>query len=222
MNRRTIALLLALVWGCGPGGGQGTDSGNALTASLTVTADGAAVGGRDVASISVALMTLQEAEFEGCEGEDAEIDYPGPDPIDLLANQGLGEIELSFETVCELEFAIGPGPADFAAEPRLAGTTLYVEGTTNTGASFVLSSAGEWEFEAEEQMTLTEALNTFVLLFDTDVWFDGLDPDDGVAGADGTIVIDADTNADLLAIFEANVIDSASLAGEVEDDEDDG
>jgi|GEM_PF-5323603 len=206
---RFLWMLLALpLVACDPNGGQGTDSGNALTASLTVSADGAAIGGRDVANITTAWMTLEKGEFEGCDGDDEEVDYEGPLAVDLLSDQVLGEIELSFTTVCELEFYISAAPDDF--DPVLAGRTLYVEGTTNGGVPFELSSERTWEFEVEEELTLAEALNRFTLLFDTDLWFRSLDPDDGEL-TDGTVVIDEQNNPGLLFVFEDNVEDSANL-----------
>ncbi len=206
-----LALLL-LGPACGDPGGGGTDSGNALTAQLAVQAEGASVGARDVSGVTQAWMNLAELEFAPCVGgEDAEVDYEGAYEIDLLGDGALPEVELSFDTVCELEFEAEPGPPD--GDSVLSGITVYVEGTTLGGLDFVVASDASWEFEVEEELPLADALNRFALLFDVDRWFDGVDPDAGVVEG-GTVFIDDANNADLLSLIEANIADSARLIAE--------
>ena len=205
-------LLTLLLVGC-VGDGQGTDTGNAFRADLVVGGAGLAISeARDVQAVTVARMNIDQLELKPCSaGEEDELEYPGPFAVDLRDPQPLPEIELAYEAVCELEFYVEPSPAD--GDP-VDGLSLYLEGRSSSGQAFVLTSIQPWEFEIEEELTLQEALNRFRVLFDVDAWFDGLDPDDGVLSGD-TVFIDESSNADLLAIFEANVVDTASV--ELED-----
>ncbi len=206
-------LSLVLLCGCLPDGGQGTDTGNALRADLIVGGEGLAISqARDVQAVTAAHMNINGLEIKPCDaGEEDELEYPGPFAVDLRDPQPLPEITLAYDLVCELEFHVEPNPAD--GEP-VDGLTLYLEGRTNTGQPFAVSSGAQWEFEIEEELSLQDALNRFRVLFDVDLWFDGIDPDDGDLTVD-TVLIDADHNADLLAVFEANVAESARM--ELED-----
>lgn len=201
-----LALTLLLT-ACAPEG-QGTQTGNALRADLVIGGEGLAITeARDVEIVSLAQMNVGEVEFSPCtNNEEDELEYPGPYAVDLRDPQPLPEVTLAYDVVCEYEFYI---------EPDADGTTLYLEGDSLTGQPWTLTSAGSWEYEIEEETTLVDALNRFFVLFDVDAWFDGVDPDDGVANAEGTVVIDGESNTDLLELFEANLADSARL--EVED-----
>ena len=209
---RPELLLILLLVGCAPEG-QGTDTGNAFRADLLVGGAGLAISeARDVQAVTLARMNIDEIELKPCSsGEEDELEYPGPFVVDLRDPQPLPEIELAYDTVCELEFYVEPSPAE--GDP-VDGLSLALEGRSNTGRAFTLDSTQAWEFEIEEELTLQEALNRFVVLFDVDAWFEGLDPDEGVLTGD-TVVIDANSNADLLALFDANVANSASV--ELED-----
>lgn len=207
-----LLALLLLGPGCGDPGGAGTDSGNALTAQLAIAAEGDAVSARGVATVSGAWMNLAELEFAPCDGgADVEIDYEGAFAVDILEGTPLPVVELSFDTVCELEFEAEPAPTD--GDSELSGLTVYIEGTTLAGRDLMVASAASWEFEIEEEVPLAEALNRFSLLFDVDRWFDGVEPDDGTVEG-GVVFIDGVRNSDLLLLIEANIAESARLIAE--------
>jgi len=211
MNARcALAALPLLLAACGPGGGLGTDSGNAFTAQLSVGSEGLlAAGARDVASVTGAWGALHELEFKPCDGQsDVEVDYEGEHLVDLLGGETLGEVELDFDVVCELEFELEIGE-EGEAHP-VDGFTLRLDGVTSAGADFSIRSVAEWKFEVEEELPLQDALNRLTLLFDLDQWLEGLDPDLGTPTGD-LIVVDSTTNPDLLDVFEDNVGQSARL-----------
>jgi hypothetical protein len=203
---RPEPLLIVLLAGCLPDGGQGTDTGNALRADLVVGGEGLAISqARDVQAVTYARMHIDTIELKPCVATELdELEYPGPFVVDLRDPQPLPEITLAYDTVCELELHVEPNPAE--GDP-IDGLSLYLEGRTNTGAPFTLASEQAWEYEIEEEIPLQDTLNRFRVLFDVDRWFAGIDPDDGVLTGD-TVVIDGDSNPDLLAAFEANVADS--------------
>ena len=216
-SRLRIAILAALpgllLLGCDPGG-QGTDSGNAFQAALTVAGEGALITpAREVATLERAELYLTEVEFYPCAGggEDNEIDYQGEYTADLLLGTDLGSVDLGIDSVCTVETE---------AEPP-TGPTIRIEGTSTGGSDFVIESVEEWEWEIESEVALQQdVLNQLFLLFDLDQWLDGVDPDLGTPGGDGVIVIDANNNTDILDAFEANVALTGSL--EEDDDGDDG
>ncbi len=201
-------LPLLLLAACNPNGGQGTDIGNAM--QLSVAAEGQVISeARDVAQISEAWMNVSKFEFAACgAGEEVETYFEGPFDVDLLANQSLGEVDLAFDTICELEFYTEPAPAD--SPPLSSGVSIYLEARSALGNDVIVNSAFDDEFEVEEELTLQQALNRLTVLFDVDLWFDGIDPDSGVIDG-GTILIDSDNNADLLQDFEDNVRASARM-----------
>ena len=209
MRLEPLLILPLLLAGCALDPGQGTDTGNALRADLVVGGEGLAISqARDVEAILVARMNIHTIELKPCDlSDDDELEYDGPFAVDLRDPQPLQEIELAYDAVCELEFEIEPGLAE--GDP-VDGLSLYLEGRSASGQAFSLASTAAWEVEIEEQLTLHEALNRFRILFDTDRWFDGLDPDTGTLDGD-TVVIDALNNADLLAVFEQNVADTARM-----------
>jgi hypothetical protein len=206
-------LSLLLLSGCVATDGQGTDTGNALRADMVIGGEGLAISeARDVQAVTVARMNIRELELSPCTSDEAdELEYPGPFAVDLRDPQPLVEVELAYETVCELEFYIEPSGIP---DDPLDGVALYLEGRSQTGQSFVLASDGGWEFEIEEELPLQDALNRFLLLFDVDAWFADVDPDAGVPTGD-TVFIDADNNTDLLELFEANIANTARF--ELED-----
>ncbi len=193
-----------------PGGG-GTDSGNAFRASLTVSGEGNAIStsARGVEEVSLARLVLDKIEFEKCansEGEDDEIDYEGPFDVDLLTGLTLGEIDLGIDAICGVELEtedVGTGD--------MAGLTVLVEGMSTAGVPFRVETDMEFEVEVEGDEPLGEALNSFVLLFDVDIWFANTDPDLGdIVG--GEILISSTSNPTLLPTFEADLLTSARLA----------
>ncbi len=203
---RLLPLLFLVA--CNPNGGQGTDIGNAM--QLSVAAEGQVLSeARDVAQISEAWMNVSKFEIAACSaGEEVETYFEGPFTVDLLADQSLGEVDVSFDTICELEFYAEP--ASVASDPIGSGVSIYLEARSPLGNDVIVNSAFDDEFEVEEELTLQQALNRLTVLFDVDLWFDGVDPDSGVIDG-GTIFIDADNNADLLQDFEDNVRASARL-----------
>ncbi len=209
LRTAAVALLPLLLVGCDPGG-QGTDSGNAFQAALTVAGEGALVtGARDVASITSAELYLTEVELKPCAdgGEDEEIDYEGEYTADLLGGTSLGAVDLGIDSVCSVETEADPP----------SGPTIRIEGTSTGGSPFLIQSEETWEWEIESEVALQQdVLNQLFLLFDLDQWLDGVDPDLGTPGGDGVILIDHDNNSDLLDAFEENV----ELTGSLEEDDD--
>ena len=208
---RLVALsALSLLAACAPAGGAGTDSGNALTAELTILGEGDLLSGaREVTSIQGAWIAASELEFRPCQegGEDVETDYAGNFVIDLAAGETLGTTELDFDTVCRLEFELER--ADAPGEP-MDGLSLRVDGTTAGGLPFSVQSERRWEFEILEELPLQEAMNRLDLLFDANRWFDDIDPDLGEV-TEGTVLIDGAHNAELLDVFEDALEASARL-----------
>ena len=205
-------LLLALFLpACAPPGGEGTDSGNAFQAALTVAGEGDLVGttARGVDSLTSAELLLNEVNFYSCDapGEAGEVEYEGDYTSDLLAGTDLGTIELDVDSVCGVEVEAERSP------------TIVIEGTTTNGADFVVISDRNWEWEIEGTVPLQpgDVLNRIQLLFDLDAWLDGVDPDTGVPGGDGVIEISDDANDDLLDLFEDNVSATGRLEGDDED-----
>ena len=194
-----------------PGGG-GTDSGNAFRASLTVSGEGNAIStpARAVEEVTLARLILDKVEFEKCadsEGEDDEIDYEGPFDVDLLTGLALGEIDLGFDAICGVELET----EDVLGTGDMEGLTVLVEGTSTAGVPFRVESDMEFEVEVEGDEPLGDALNSFVLLFDVDIWFANTDPDLGdIVG--GEILISSTSNPTLLATFEEDLGTSARLA----------
>ncbi|MCO4768682.1 MAG: hypothetical protein KDA24_01535 [Deltaproteobacteria bacterium] len=208
----SFALLCFLIAGCAPPGGNGTDSGNAFQAALTVAGEGALItSAREVADLSSAQLFLTEVEMEPCAGggEDSETDYEGDFTTDLLLGTDLGTIDLSIDSVCTLEVESEPA----------SGPSIRIEGVSTGGQDFVIESSQQWEFEVESDVALqADTLNQLFLLFDLDVWLDGVDPDQGTPNAEGVIEIDSVYNSDILAVFEANVATTGSVDSESGDD----
>jgi hypothetical protein len=90
----------------------------------------------------------------------------------------------------------------------VVGTAIYLAGQTGAGTDFVLQStltATVTVSAVDESFFLSPESGSLFLGFDLATWLSGVDLDNAVVEGDGSILIDAATNADLLAIFDSNV-----------------
>lgn len=155
-----------------------------------------------------------------------ELVEPGPFVVDLFTGEppdGLRELPLA-GTYCEMIL-----PYAAAAEPvtdapaELAGVSILLEGRRDDDTPFVVRAARTQDnlslfSRATGGFPLGGDIGTAFIAFDASVWLGALDLDGAVVD-NGEIRIEAGSNDDLLAAFQA-VIDSAARL--FDDDDGDG
>ena len=224
------------------------DLGLLSTANGKVSAEGDVTLGAALVAIDHVELEQEGEDTEGdsenegnSEGED-EIEFQGPYVIDLL--DGAGEplpdacalSEPGFSDVeegsySEVDVKLSPDESLDAACP-LAGESVYLAGSVSCGGAdipFTFVSALDEEIEIEGPNAFVvgdDPLEELIVLFQLDLWLDGVDLCSAEVGDDGAIRIDEENNSSLQAEIEANISSSLDAGededgdNELEDDED--
>lgn len=147
------------------------------------------------------------------------------------------DIEMDIEKLAPEDVA-GMTGLDSAVATKLQDYSLYLEGTYNDGVntidfSLYYDQTDEFEFSPTGDTTQgftidDEGINDIIVAFRMNEWFrfDNADTNNGLSvefgdAVSGTnpIVLDGDTNSDVMDVIEDNIEDSAEYG---EDDDDDG
>ena len=207
----SAVVLLAFLVACDPNGGQGTDTGNALTVEFAVVGNTTAPTQRDLGALSSAQMILNKLEYYACDSDD-EVDFDGRFVADLLTRTVLGTREVSYAAVCGVELEA----EQEGGQPL--GNTIEVTGTTPGGTpfSFATNMGFEIMLDAADPggFPLVDGVITRIaVVFDLDAWFAGIDLDSGTV-TDETILIHADDNPGLQTAIEAQILADGSIEAE--------
>ncbi len=235
IRRAPLWLVPALVF---PAWGAcvGTDVGNGRTSielsasgfeQVSSTTQALTLGsGTRIDELYVVIDRLRLEPGESCDSgsADEEIDVEGPVVIDLVGQGILGgpvvwETEAGSFCRFRMSFHKLEGQAPAGAPADLAGLSILVRGETSEGVPFEIRSerGDEVELRADGAgFELSEGRHTLFLGYELKSWVDAVDLPS--LGTD-PILIDKDTNSDLLEAFEAAVESSASL---FEDEDGDG
>lgn len=155
------------------------------------------------------------------EQENEEIEFEGPFVVDLIqgtSTPDFGVADLLPGLYEEMEIEMGPvldgGISLFIAFelPREGADALKIEYSNSNKIEMEIETDAGFQVEGG-------ALNQFLILFDLDSLFSGIDFNQAVVDADGIIRINASSNADLAALVEAN-LNHTLEAGEDEDGDD--
>ncbi len=167
------------------------------------------------------LETLEDDAMDDAEDDD-EIEFEGRFIVDLIAgvsDPDFGFTELPAGLYEELEIEM---------EPILeGGHTIYVAfeftpegGTEPVSVIYTYDDELEFELESESGFMLDgTGINQLLVLLDLDALLAGIDLSNALAGDDGVIRINGESNAEIASKFESN-LDKILEAGE--DDDDDG
>lgn len=207
----TIAALAAGLSGC-----LGTETGNPPFAPSVAGESGGQMGIVPRPRLEAGWLALSELTFVPCEGDGIVVRYePG-----ALALHGAQRLEadpvLEPGDYCGVRFE---RVAWSGAEPSaLAGRSLAIDASLADSTVHVRSTrTGPLELTGEP-FAMSEAGGSLVLFLDESLLFSGLSFADAERDADGSVVVSAETNADLLERIEAQLPGALSLYRDVDGD----
>lgn len=219
MLRGCLLSTLLLSIGCT----SGTETGNPLTAELSVSAHttdpAIATLGTGVGIVVDAVWaSLGDVTFfpaGACTDVGAsEIVIP-PTAGELVSGIGATSFTPERSSYCRVEVPFHPGaPIPEGAPAELDGNTIVVSGTRADGTAFRIVTGMILRAEIRgpmDQFGVDETRRQLVVALDVATWLSGIDFTTLVAEADGTILIDAAHNTDALTVFETNALRSADL-----------
>lgn len=232
--KRTLALL-AFLTGCSAMG-NGTETGNPKATETgnpklpTRLAPGGwssdpsrvSAGPGGAIEVHAAWLWVESIHFrrgEACEPEADDDDAPADLDATLLEVVGGDALTLRLPATryCGVAIELEAAEAPPEAPPELDPSALVVEGALADGTPFRVLSEGSASWTLDGAFDLTRKDHALVLGFDVAGWFDGVD----VASLpleDGVLLLDDDTESDLLASFEDNLDASPALFADTDDD----
>lgn len=188
-----------------------------------------------------------EDDEETADSDINKLEFIGPYMVDLLTGVTYPELpQISIDTglYTDIEMDIeklnpsdrsGLTGLDSGVADTLEGYSLYLSGTYTEGSTTVdftlyYDQTDEFEFSAQGESTKgfvidDTGLNDIIVAFRLNEWFrfDNSDTNNGLSvsfpDASADIVLDANTNDDVMDVIEDNIEDSAEYG---EDDDDDG
>ena len=212
---------------------SGTETGNPVAAELTVVAhstDPDAVGLEAGAGVVIdeAWVALAEVRFwpaGACDDDAMARAVTAETAGEVVSGIAFGDlVEISAtEAYCRVEVPLHPIDAlPAGAPPLLSGSTMVITGTRADGAPFRIVSAMVLRAgirSAIDRFEVPAEPPSLLAGLDVAVWLAGIDLGSLPTEPDGTVLVDATHNAGALAAFEANVLASADL---FHDDDEDG
>ena len=228
--KRAVCILIA----CWAAGCTGTETGNPFDAEMRADAHSSDPAAVDIEAGAVAVdqAWLSLDPIEMIPAGDCDSDQgasAAPPSFGAADHAEAGETLAVFELVeddycrARLPFVLATDPLPAGAPPELAGRSIVVGGeVTATQTSFLIASEIDRVIDVRAvsgSFAMTADAGFVFLGFDVAKWLDGVDIASGTPDGNGVIVIDSETNPNLLSAFEAN------LAGGIElfrDDDRDG
>jgi hypothetical protein len=211
-------LLLAALWLGVPGCASGTETGNpSLTASLSFSAHSSkpnVVAVREgAAAVVVSEVWLSLGPVALLEGDDCAAGAGRYESAALgvgnhaAAQPGHTDLSAEASAYCSLELEFVPSVEVPAGAPAaLAGRSIAVAGELADGTSFLIVSGFEGRvpvLAVDTSFALSEGEAAMLLGFDLATWLDGIDLAEVPREDDGSILIDAERNAELVTAFES-------------------
>jgi hypothetical protein len=199
--RALTLLAVAACVGCSSGSDYTEGGGQVVIAPLSREPTSKAVT-VDSAQLSLALLSLQ-----ACAADTSTLKVRNF-PIELFHEPAYHAIfESAVTDFCSVGLDLAPAPAGDAL-PDLQGYTALLRGTRADGAAFELTSTLSTSFAFVSSSVL--AADKLVLGVDLEQWLAGVDLDAATA-TDDVVQINADTNPDQLAAFDAAVSGALAL-----------
>lgn len=158
-----------------------------------------------VEEVGLAIASIGIVPCETDSAVIAQDDYPVELTVEPPA-QALFETGVS--AYCGVEFDVEPSSA--ANPAALEGLGVYVRGTRSDGVPFEVRSELNLSTALSSETGESFGTNHLALGFDLATWFEGADVESATE-TDGVALIDATSNADVLAAFEANTAAAAAL-----------
>ncbi len=215
MNYGTKSILIALSALLGLSACDGTDTGNPFTQPLIVDAHSSRPGevsiqvaGGDVV-VTEAWLSIDDVGLSEDCGGTSEARSGAIGVADHAADEAL-HVDFLVKTTsyCEMQVPWSLAVDGAQVPAGVVGTAISLAGQTKAGTDFVLRSAltGTVVVDAVgESFALAETSGGLFLGFDLATWLSGIDLDTASLENDGSILIDANTNAGMLTTFEGNV-----------------
>lgn len=201
--RPLVFIAAAASFGCTSGTDDSGDGGGTVVIA-PVSRDATSKGVTfDAAELSITFMSLR-----ACAADTATLQTRNF-PIELFHQPSPRVIFVSAVTdYCAVNLELGPAAAS-GTLPDLTGFTARFRGTRADGAPFEIKStlANGFSFTSETIL----AADKLVLGADLEAWLANVDLDAVTPNDDGTVLVDADDNADALAAFDAAVVDAFAL-----------
>ena len=225
---RLFALAMVIASAC-----AGTDTGNPYPQPLTVDAHSSEPGDFAIAIPEnnggvVVQMWLSFDPFalipdgdaacaSGEVGIDNELDFGIADHAASGVTSRDVEIDAADYCALSVPFALATAPIPAGAPPELEGASITLTGTTAAGNEFTVVSqlVANITLTGPGALAFDQDLGPLFLGFDVATWLDGVDIDAAAGGP--SIVIDTNTNSDLLAQFEANLAAGIELYRDLDD-----
>ena len=235
---RLIRQTLVLAWltaGC-----TATETGNPVAEvqlSLTAGSSTTEVGLGDAAGaqlqIEQAWVVLGDVRFvpsADCDaGGETRVEVPGPNAVDLIAAPTAFSFAVEDRDYCRVRV-----PLERAEEPpsgapsELEDHSVVLLGSLRDGTPVLVRSRDKREADVRSRgmpFRLGDVEQDLLLVFDLGGWLEGVDLEGAELQEDGRLVVDDDSNRELLDAFEDNLRQSLELLrdldrdGQVDDEE---
>ena len=210
---------------------SGTETGNPLTAELSVAAhstdpDAVGVAAGSGVVVDQAWVALSDIRFwpaGACDVDAAaEVALAGPAVAELVAGLSFAEFAPMSDAYCLVEVPFHPVPTlPETAPPELAGNSIVVTGMRADGVPFRIVSAMVLRLGIRgpmDRFEVNESQRVLVVGLDVATWLAGVDLASLTPQPDGTVLVDATHDAATLAAFETNVLASADLFHDANED----
>jgi hypothetical protein len=139
---------------------------------------------------------------------------------DLVAGDGLSNIDLGVDPFCVLEFSLSPDAVPPAgAPPELETSSVVLAGTRGDGAPFVIAAPSSAPITLQAATPVDPAgYDALLLAFDLAVWLEGTVLDDVVVDAEGIARLDGVAHPATVMTFQAQIAPGAALYPDLDAD----
>lgn len=208
----------------------GTEVGNPQDTSVSVEFGGydrqqrgalTLANGVEISEAWLVFDELRLREAADCSGG-TQVDVDQAFAVELVSGQefpGLDAFRRPAGRYCRLEMRLAeadPGELDSGVPSELAGLSILVRGSHDDGTPFVLRDDFNETFRLDGDFRLQDERDRLLVAFALDQWISPAQLD--AAEGDTEIVIDENTNRDILDAFRDNVRRSAGLFRDRNDD----
>lgn len=179
----------------------------------------------------------REDQIDALKAErDSSMKWKGPYVYDLIGNTvtpALPESSIMDGSYKRIEFELKPNRTLEATDPLL-NHSVYLEGTVDiagvaTPFKFAFDMSEQFKmFSAQGAPVVAGAANNLVVAFQPALWFANVDFSSGIKDAAGVIIIDKNSNPELLKAIKHNIKSSTKFGkdddgdGELKEEESDG